>query len=406
MSLDVAGVRSLFPALRRTVDGRAAAWFDGPGGSQCPQPVIDAIGSVLSTGVSNLGGHFVASESAAEIIEGARSAMADLFNAPSGEQIAFGPSMTALTLAAARVLARQWSPGDELVLTRLDHDANVSPWLLAAEESGATVRWVDFDPDDGCALGRVEAVLTDRTKLLALTHASNAVGTIPEVIEACAAARRVGALTFVDAVHFAPHGVIDVQRLDCDFLVASAYKFHGPHVGVLHLGERVVDAVEPVHIRPASSTAPGSWEAGTPPFELLAGVTAAVEYLASLGEGPDRRSRLVSGIGAASAHTDRLAGRFLAGIEAIDGVTLFGPGTERLRTPTFAIEVDGTTPGETARRLGAQGLFVWDGHYYALEVMRRLDRLSTGGLVRVGFLHYNTVDEVDRLLTALSELAR
>lgn len=404
MSFDVLGVRDRFPALQRAVDGRPVAWFDGPGGSQSPRSVIDAIESVLASGVSNLGGPFVASEYAGQLVGEARSAMADFFNAGSPRQVAFGPSMTALTLSVARVLARRWGPGDEIVLTRLDHDANVSPWLLAAEESGATVRWVDFDPDDGCALDDVQ--LTDRTRLLAITHASNAVGTIPDVRAACAAARQVGALTFVDAVHYAQHGVVDVRALDCDFLVASAYKFHGPHVGVLYLGERVIDSLEPVHIRPAPAGSPGSWELGTLAFELLAGVTAAVDYLASLGTGDDRRSRLISGIGAAAAYTDTLAEEFQSSLEELEHVRLFGPGPGRPRTPTFALEVDGRTPAVVATELGSQGMFVWPGHYYALEALRRLERLDSGGLTRVGFLHYNTREEIDRLLTALARMER
>ena len=406
MTFDVTSVRDRFPAMGRVVAGRPAVWFDGPGGSQSPQSVIDAISAVLTSGVSNLGGAFAASGFASEIVDEARAAMADFFNAPDPRQVAFGPSMTALALAAARSLGRQWGPGDEVVVTRLDHDANVSPWLIAAEESGATVRWVDFSPEDGCALDAVEGALSERTKLLAITHASNAVGTIPDVSAACASARAVGALTFVDAVHYAPHGVVDVQALDCDFLAASAYKFHGPHIGVLYLGRRVVDAVEPVHIRPAPASAPGSWERGTAAFELLAGVTAAVDYLASLGSGASRRQRLVTGIGAASGHTDGLAEQFVGGLAGLGHVGVFGPGPGQARTPTFAIEVDGWAPEGRAAALGELGIGVWAGHYYALEVLRRLGRLESGGLTRIGFLHYNTREEVERLLTALAALTR
>jgi cysteine desulfurase family protein (TIGR01976 family) len=405
MTFDVDAVRARFPAMRRVVGDGHVAWFDGPGGSQSPRSVIDAIGSVLTEGISNTGGPFVASVEAGRVVSDARSAMADFFNAPDPKQVAFGPSMTALTLACARALGRTWGPGDEIVLTRLDHDANVSPWLIAAEESGATIRWVDFNPDDGCLLDPVEAVLSDRTKLLAITHASNAVGTIPDVRAACALARARGALTFVDAVHFSQHGLVDVQAIDCDFLAASAYKFHGPHVGVLYLGERVVDQVEPIHIRPVPAIAPGSWERGTLPFELLAGVTAAIDYLASLGGGGSRREQLASGIAAAAAHTDRLAERFQAGLLHLEHVTLYGPGPGRPRTPTFAIDVAGWAPNAVAGALGNQGIFVWSGHYYALEALRRLGFLASGGLTRVGFLHYNTEAEVDRLLVALTEMA-
>ena len=263
MTFDVEAVRARFPALSRSVGGQTAAWFDGPGGSQVPDSVVAAIAGVLEEGVSNLGGAFVTSEWAAELVAGARSAMADFFGAPGPDHLAFGQSMTSLTLSAARALSERWGPGDEVVVTRLDHDANVSPWLLAAERSGATVRWLDFDPDAGCTLAPVESVLSDRTVHVAVTHASNAVGTIPDVATVCAAARAVGATTFVDAVHYSAHHVVDVGALDCDFLAASAYKFHGPHVGVLFLGERVIEEVEPERIRPAPATAPGSWEPGT-----------------------------------------------------------------------------------------------------------------------------------------------
>lgn len=403
MKLDVAAVRGRFPAMARKVEGQPVAWFDGPGGSQAPDSVIAAVAGVLEVGVSNLGGAFDASDFAAELVHGARAAMADFFGAAGPDRIAFGQSMTSLTLSVARSLSARWGPGDEVVVTRLDHDANVSPWLLAAERSGATIRWVDFDPDNGCALDPVESVLTDRTVHLAITHASNAVGTIPDVAAALAAARTVGATTFVDAVHYSAHGVVDVAGLDCDFLAASAYKFHGPHVGVLCLGDRALD-VEPERIRPAPATAPGSWEPGTASFEALAGVTAAVDYLASLGEGGTRRGQLVTGIGRAVRATDDLVEHFLHALEDLPHVRLFGPPLGAPRTATFALELEGHAPAEVHEILGRHGIYTWAGHYYALEVMRRLGKLDDGGLLRVGFLHYNTTDEVDRLLEVLGGL--
>ncbi len=406
MMFDVESLRGQFPSLRREVGGNTAAWLDGPGGSQCPQSVIDAIAGVLTEGASNVGGLFASSNTAEGIVDEARLAVADLFNAPGPGHVAFGPSMTSLTLAVARALSRRLAPGDEVIVTRLDHDANVSPWLLAAERAGATVRWLDFDPAQGCALDPVESVLSERTKILAVTHASNAVGTIPDVAAACAAARQAGAITFVDAVHYTPHGVVDVQALDCDFLAASAYKFHGPHVGALFVGARVVDDVEPERIRPAPATAPGSWELGTLPFELLAGVTAAVDHMASLGNGSTRRRRVVAGMTASARHTDTLAHRLAAGLAGLDHVELFGPSQGTPRTPTFAIEVAGWSPSEVAEYLGDRGIFVWHGNYYALEVLRRLGRLESGGLTRIGFLQYNTAAEVDRLLDALAGMAR
>lgn len=403
MTFDVMAVRERFPAMRRTFEGQPVAWFDGPGGSQAPDSVIAAIAGVLEVGVSNLGGPFEASEFGGELVHGARAAMADFFGAPSPDQIAFGQSMTSLTLSVARSLSERWGPGDEVVLTRLDHDANVSPWLLAAARSGATVRWVDFDPESGCALDPVESVLSDRTVHLAITHASNAVGAIPDVATAVAAARAVGATTFVDAVHYSAHGVVDVADLDCDFLAASAYKFHGPHVGVLYLGDRVRD-LQPERIRPAPSSSPGSWEPGTASFEALAGVTAAVDYLASMGWGGTRRGQLVTGIGRATRATDVLVERFMGALDDLAHVRLFGPPLGAPRTATFALEVDGHTPSEVQGSLADRGIYTWAGHYYALEPLRRLGRLDSGGLLRVGFLHYNTIEEVDRLIEVLEGL--
>ena len=403
---DVDEVRSRFPALQRHLEGRPVVYFDGPGGSQTPRSVIRAISHVLERGISNLGGPFSASVEADHLVTEARLAGADLLNVPDGGQVAFGPSMTALTLIAAEALSRDWGPEDEVVLTRLDHDANVSPWLFAAERTGATVRWVDFDPDDGCRLASVEDMVTPRTRLVAITHASNAVGTIPDVATACAAARSVGAVTYVDAVHYAAHDVVDMTALDADFVACSAYKFCGPHVGLLAIGPRMVDEVGPIHIRPVKNRDPDQWERGTLPFELLAGVTAAVDYLASLGDGATRRHRLTSGIGRAHAATTRLTTRFFEELDQLDHVTVFGPGRDEPRTSTVALEAEGLHPAEVAGRLGNAGIFTWPGHYYALEVMRRLGKLDDGGLTRIGFMHYNTIGEVERLVEALDAMAR
>jgi cysteine desulfurase family protein (TIGR01976 family) len=331
--------------------------------------------------------------------------MADFLGAEPGE-IVFGQNMTSLTFAISRALARTWDPGDEIVLTRLDHDANVSPWLLAARDAGVTVRWLDFDPDDGCTLdyGGLDEVIGARTRLVAVTHASNATGTVVDVARVAAAAQTVGALTYVDAVHYAPHYSLDVTALGIDFLACSSYKFFGPHTGVLWGRREHLEALEAYKVRPAPDEAPDKWETGTQSFESLAGVTAAVDYLASLGHGETRRDRLTSAMEAIGRHDAVLTGRFLAGLAEMPGIRLYGIDDGRLRTPTFAVAVEGMTPQEVSEALGRQGIFVWAGHYYAVEVMRRIGVLDEGGLVRIGFVHYSTEDEVDRVLGALDEL--
>lgn len=399
-------IRRRFPALGRTLAGRPVVYADGPGGTQVPDTVIEAMSGFLARGGSNLGGPFATSEETAEVVAGARAAAVDLFNASSPDEIVFGQNMTSLTLALGRALARTWRPGDQVVCSRLDHDANVSSWMVAAAEAGAEVRLVDFDAADGrLDPDAVAAALTERTRLVAVTHASNALGTVVDVAAVAEAARTVGALSFVDAVHYTPHGSIDVRRIGCDFLVASAYKFFGPHTGVLHGRSELLAELEAVKIRPASSEPPGKWETGTQSFESLAGVAACVDYLAGLGEGATRRGRIVDAMGAIAGYERTLSARFLTGIAERSHVRLYGVPTPDGRTPTFAVSVAGHGPREVAAHLGRCGIFVWDGHYYALEVMRHLGVLEAGGLVRIGFVHYNTADEVDRVLDALDELA-
>lgn len=402
---DVAALRARFPALAQEVDGRPVVFADGPGGTQTPEVVIDAMAGVLRSGVSNLGGPFRSSEIAGRITFDARRAIADLFNAARPEEISFGQNMTSITLALGRALARTWRAGDEIVCTRLDHDANVSSWMAAASEAQAVVRMVDFDPDTGVLdPDRVAAAITPRTRLVAVTHASNAIGSIVDVGAVARAAHEVGALCFVDAVHFAPHGRIDVAAIDADFLVASAYKFFGPHTGVLYAKLEHSAGIDAVRIRPAPAEPPGKWESGTQSFESLAGVTAAIDYLAGIGDGADRRAALADAMRAIADHERQLSGRFLDGIADLDAVQCHGIAGVDGRTPTFAVSVEGLTPRDVAVALGEQGINVWDGHYYALEVMRQLGVLDEGGLVRIGFVHYNTVEEVDRVVAALGHL--
>jgi cysteine desulfurase family protein (TIGR01976 family) len=405
MSLDIPAIRLRFPALRRMVGDREAAYLDGPGGSQVPGSVIAAMSGYLEAGGSNHGGPFVTSRETDAVTGDARRAIADLFGA-SHDEIVFGQNMTSLTLSMSRALGATWAEGDNIVLTRLDHDGNVWPWVLAARDAGVTVRWLDFDPEDGCRLltDTIGDLVDERTRLVAVTHASNAVGTIPDVRAVVAAAHAVGALSYVDAVHYSPHGLVDVAALDTDFLVASAYKFFGPHTGCLYGKREILDAVEAYKLRAAPDTPPDKWETGTQSFESLAGVTAAVDYIASLGVGDDRRSRLRSAYERIETYGHVLSRRFLDGIAALDHVTLYGRDVPDGRTPTFALSVDGMHPHAVAEHLGDRGIFVWSGDYYAVEVMQRLGFAGTGGLVRIGFAHYNTAEEVDRVVAALAAL--
>lgn len=412
-SYDFRTLRRQFPALTRKLNGQQVVYLDGPGGTQVPLGVIEAMSEFMRQGGSNLGGHFVSSAYSQAIEDDAREAMRDLYNARRAEEIVFGQNMTSLTFAFSRALARTWQAGDDIIVTRLDHDGNISPWLLAAEDRGVNVRWLDLQPED-CTLrlDQLPDLLGRRTRLLAITHASNAVGTIPDVQRAVRLAHEAGALVYVDAVHYAPHGLIDVQALDCDFLVSSSYKYFGPHTGILYGKYEHLDRLNAYKVRPAPQEPPGKWETGTQSFESLAGVRAAVDYISAIGMREDvneaRRVRLERAFEGIKEHEMDLSRRFLEGATTVPGLRVYGiTDVERLdeRAPTFAVSLQGYTPAEVAQRLGEQGIFVWDGHYYALAVMERLGLLKSGGLVRIGFAHYNTADEVERVLEALRELA-
>jgi len=408
--LDPHALRTQFPALRRTVNGGPAVFLDGPGGTQSPARVIDALADYLRHGSSNLGGPFLTSHEADAAADNARRAMMDMLNARRPEEIVFGQNMTSLTFSVSRAIAQTWQPGDEIVVTRLDHDANISPWLRAAEDRGVSVRWLDFHPADcTLALEQLPALLGKRTRLVAVNYASNAVGSISDVGRVAALAHQVGAWVYVDAVHYAPHDLIDVQALDCDFLACSVYKFFGPHTGVLYGKYELLDGLTAYKVRPASDEPPGKWETGTQSFESLCGVTAAVDYLAQVGGGQGtRRERLAQAMGAIKTYEMGLSEYFLREVRRIPGLRVYGiTDVESLahRTPTFAVSLEGRAPQDVATWLGERGFFVWHGHYYAIAVMERLGTLESGGLVRIGFVHYNTVEEIDALITALGELA-
>lgn len=410
---DPHSVRAQFPALQRTLNGAPVSYLDGPGGTQSPQLVIDALSGYLAHGSANLADNFITGREALDVTQAAREAMRDLLNASSADEIVFGQNMTSLTFAISRALARTWQPGDEIILTGLDHDANVSPWLLAAEDAGVTVRWLDFRPNDCThALDTLPDLLNDKTRLIAVTAASNAVGSISDLATVIRHAHAAGALVYVDAVHYAPHGLVDVQALDCDFLVSSAYKYFGPHTGILYGKYDLLDSLTAYKVRPAPSKPPGKWETGTQSFESIAGVTAAVDYIASLAADDDettsRRDRVVAAFERIKAHEMDLSERFLRGAMTVPGLRVYGiTDIEQLdqRTPTFAVSLAGWTPEEVAWRLGDRGIFVYHGDYYAVEVMERLGVADSGGLVRIGFVHYNTVDEVDGVIAALRDLA-
>jgi cysteine desulfurase family protein (TIGR01976 family) len=410
-TFDLAWVRSQFPSLSQTVNGHPAAFLDGPGGTQVPQRVIDAITGYLMQSNANTCGAYATSRRTDLTIAEGRAAMAD-FLACNPEEVVFGPNMTTLTFALSRSIGRELGPGDEIVLTHLDHDANVSTWR-ALEERGAIVRFVDIHEED-CTLDMADLArqINSKTKLVAVGYASNAVGTINDVKEAVRLAHAVGAMAFIDAVHYGPHGLIDVRALDCDFLVCSTYKFFGPHMGVLYGKREHLKRLQPYKVRALINDIPNRWEMGTLNHECIAGITAAVEYLADLGRNvnpgvKDRRAALRWAFDAIQSYERNLAERIIRGLLAIPGLRFYGitdPAKLAHRTPTFAVRVDSHTPLELATKLGERGFFTWDGNYYALNLTERLDVEKTGGFLRIGLVHYNTIQEVDGVLAALRDI--
>jgi len=411
-ALDLTWVRSQFPALAQSLNGQPAVFLDGPGGTQVPQRVIDAISDYLKLDNANTAGAYATSRRTDSIIAGARSAMADFLNCDPDE-VVFGPNMTSLTFAISRSIGRELGPGDEIVLTHLDHDANISPWR-ALEERGVTIRMVEIHGDD-CTLDMNDLVrkVTDRTKLVAVGYASNAVGTINDVRKIIRLAHERGAVAYIDAVHYAPHGPIDVRALDCDFLVCSIYKFFGPHMGVLYGKRERLKQLEPYKVRANTNAIPNRWEWGTLNHECIAGITACVDYLADLGRrvnpsASPRRAALLAAYEAIQKHERELMELLIRGLVAIPGLKLYGisdPKRFDQRCPTLAVRIKGRTPLELATRLGERGFFTWDGNYYALNLTERLDVEKDGGFLRIGLAHYNTAEEVERFLVALREIA-
>jgi cysteine desulfurase family protein (TIGR01976 family) len=411
-ALDLAYVRSQFPALAQTVHGHPAAFLDGPGGTQVPQRVIDAISGYLRHDNANTGGAYATSRRTDAMIAEARSAMADFLHC-GADEVAFGPNMTTLTFAISRAIGRDLKPGDEIVVTRLDHDANVSPWLAMAEDRGVTVRWAEIHDQD-CTLDMADLAskINAKTKFVAVGYASNAVGTINPVKEIVRLAHTAGALAYIDAVHYGPHGLIDVAALDCDFLVCSTYKFFGPHMGVLFGKREHLKRLRPYKVRPNTNAIPNCWEWGTLNHECIAGIAACVEYLADVGrrarpEVATRRAAIAAGYEAIHEHERALLERMIVGLVKIPGLKIYGitdPARFHERCATLAVRIANHTPLELAAQLGERGFFTWDGNYYALNLTEHLDVEKSGGFLRIGLVHYNTVDEVDRLLAALREI--
>jgi cysteine desulfurase family protein (TIGR01976 family) len=411
-ALDLDWVRSQFPSLSQTVNGHPATFLDGPGGTQVPRRVIDAISDYLKRDNANTGGAYATSRHTDAMIAGARCAMADFLGCDSDEVI-FGPNMTSLTYAVSRSIGRELGPGDEIVLTQLDHDANISPWR-ALEERGVTIRMAEIHEDD-CTIDMDDLALkvTNRTKLVAAGYASNAVGTINPVKEIIRLAHERGAMAYIDAVHYAPHGPIDVRALDCDFLVCSTYKFFGPHMGVLYGNREHLRRLHPYKVRANSNAIPNCWEWGTVNHECIAGIAACVDYLADLGRrvnssASTRRAAVLAAYDAIQKHERTLMESLIRGLLVIPGLKLYGisdPIRFDQRCPTIAVRITGHTPLELATRLGERGFFTWDGNYYALNLTERLDVEKDGGFLRIGLAHYNTAEEVDRFLAALREIA-
>jgi cysteine desulfurase family protein (TIGR01976 family) len=384
-TLEIEAVRRRYTALRRDL-----VLLDGPGGTQVPDEVIDAISSYLRESNANVGGPFETSARTVALVDEARAA-AGRFLGCTAEEVTFGANMTSLSFALSRTAARGWNAGDEIVVTRLDHDGNVAPWLELADDLGLVVRFADITDDCDVDLADLERQLSARTRVVAFPIASNAVGTLTDVRRIVELAHGAGALAWADAVHAAPHVPTDVQAWDVDVLLCSPYKFFGPHLGLAYARREVAETWQPYKVRPQADEPLGHrFETGTQPFELLAGLVAAVEYVESIGWE------------AIQAHERSLGERFLAGLPA--GLTLYGRQTMTGRVPTFMFTIDGIAPDEVGRRLGEEGIALWPGNYYALEVLRRLELDNSGGAVRAGFVHYNTHAEVDRLLDALSQL--
>src|SRR6266403_174149 len=411
-TFDIAWVREQFPSLKLQVKGHAAVFLDGPAGTQVPRQVMDAVQNYFLNANANTYGAFLTSRRTDEMIRSARVAMADFFNCDSNE-VVFGQNMTTITFALARAIGRELKPGDGIVVTTLDHDANVAPWR-ALEEKGVIIRQADIrEADCTLDLEDLKRKISAKTKLVAVGYASNIVGTINQVAEITQLAHAAGALMFIDAVHYAPHGPIDVKALDCDFLACSPYKFFGPHMGTLYGKKEHLERFKPYKVRPAPDRLPDRWETGTQVQELIAGIGAAVDYIAELGRRCDpsaksRREALQAAYRSTHQYEPGILTRLIAGLQTIPGMRIFGiTDAKRFdeRCSTLSFRIGNHNPTAIATFLGDRGIFTWDGNFYALNLSERLGVEQHGGVLRVGLVHYNTMGEVDRLLAALKEFA-
>ncbi len=420
MRYDAKAIRSKFPALSVRDDAVPRIYFDNPAGTQVPQSVVDKMSECLLESNANLGGYFQTSELASALFDEAHVAMADLLNASGPDEIVFGQNMTTITLYMSRSIGRLMQPGDEIILTRMDHDANVQPWILLARDLDLKIKWLPFDLDSfEFDLSLLDDLLTDKTKLVCVGGASNLIGTINDVKTISSKARNAGAWTYVDAVQSVPHVSTDVQDLGCDFLVCSAYKFFGPHQGILWGRRKALEALEAYKVRPAPDMIPACFETGTLSHEGMAGTTAAVDYLASLGEifasnyhdqnqkYEGRRLHLHAAMDCLFDYETDLAGKLIDGLQHLPGVRVQGITAKDAmvrRVPTVSFTVDGVVPASIAEALARKNIFIWSGHYYAVEPAMALGIYDLGGAIRVGPVHYNTKDEVDAILIALDEI--
>ena len=408
---NVTEIRRQFPALNEEYDGRKAIFFDNPGGTQVHETVIEAMVDYLRRRNSNTHGLFETSRRTDAVIEEAHQAVADLLGC-GADEVVFGNNMTSLTFHLSRSLAQDLEPGDELLVTRLDHDANVMPWALAAQERGACVRWADLDVESGTLdMEDLRAKITPRTKIVAVGYASNATGTINDIATITAWAREAGALTFVDAVQYAPHGLIDVQALGCDFLACSSYKFFGPHSGQLFGKREHLQQLQAYRVRPAGEELPGKWETGTQNHEAMAGVTAAIDYLAAVGvehgaarSEDNRRQKLTAAWSVIQAYERMLTERLVTGLLNLPGIHIYGltePADWHRRVATVAVRRRGVAPEKLAQALADENVFAWNGNFYALSASERMGVEGSGGWLRLGLVHYNTLKEVDHCLRVL-----
>jgi cysteine desulfurase family protein (TIGR01976 family) len=413
MTLDLEAIRSQFPALSETDGGVTRVYFDNPAGTQVPQRVVDAMSHCMLHASANLGGYFRTSLAADDIVADAQQAMADFLNAPSADEIIFGQNMTSLTFHVSRSIGREFDSGDEIILSRMDHDANVEPWVLLARDHGLTIRWLPFDTETfEFDLRQLEGLLNERTRLVCVCAASNLTGTINDIRSICRMAREAGAWTYIDAVQSAPHMVNDVQDFGCDFLVCSPYKFFGPHQGTLWGRREVLEILEPYKVRPAPESIPWCFAPGTASHEGMAGTAAAVDYFAWLGETMaggkgDRRQKVRAGMVAIAEYEQRLAQHLVQGLQSIPGITIHGITADEAmsrRGPTVAFTHERHAPEDIARALASENIFAWSGHNYAVEVAKSLGIYDSGGAVRVGPVHYNTIGEIDHLVARLGPI--